>query len=104
MRKQHPDGLFGDELNLSERILCVADIVSALYTKRSYKEAYDTETVVTIVTAMAERGEIDAAVVRVFISRLPEILASVDLENESITARYKNAEREYLQRKAPFVG
>ena len=36
----YPDGLSGEEIPLSARILCVADVFDALTTTRSYRPAY----------------------------------------------------------------
>lgn len=91
----YPDGLYGDELNLCERILCVADIISALYTKRSYKEAFDTDLVVKILNQMAERNEIDQTVVRAFTEHIPEIMAFIVQENDKIKKRCDYASEEY---------
>jgi len=37
----YPNGLYGDEIPISARIMAVADVLDALLSKRSYKEAYD---------------------------------------------------------------
>lgn len=100
----YPDGLFGDELNPCERILCVADIISALYTKRSYKEAFDTDLVVKILTEMAERNEVDPTVVRAFTEHIPEILQFIVQENDKIKKRYDNASKEYETLKTRTLG
>jgi HD-GYP domain-containing protein (c-di-GMP phosphodiesterase class II) len=41
----YPDGLGGDELSLSEKIIIVADAFDAMNSKRSYRDAFDHETI-----------------------------------------------------------
>jgi HD-GYP domain-containing protein (c-di-GMP phosphodiesterase class II)/HAMP domain-containing protein len=41
----YPDGLDGDELSLSEKIIIVADAFDAMNSKRSYRDAFDHETI-----------------------------------------------------------
>jgi HD-GYP domain-containing protein (c-di-GMP phosphodiesterase class II)/methyl-accepting chemotaxis protein len=41
----YPDGLGGDELSLSEKIIIVADAFDAMNSKRSYRDAFDPETI-----------------------------------------------------------
>lgn len=60
----YPSGLSAEELTLSERIMAVADIVSALSMSRSYKEAFPKEKVLGILNSLAEKKQIDADVVR----------------------------------------
>ena len=43
--KGYPDGLGGDELSLSEKIIIVADAFDAMNSKRSYRDAFDHETI-----------------------------------------------------------
>jgi len=58
----YPFGLNGDDLTLCQRIIVVADMMSALQGERSYKVRYDKSTVLSILKASAEKGEICAKV------------------------------------------
>ncbi len=53
--KGYPEGLKGDEIPLSARIVAIADVYDALTSKRPYKEAYSHETAVEIISS--ERGK-----------------------------------------------
>lgn len=55
----YPEHLGGRKLNILDRILQVADVTSALELARSYKEAYNAEKVISILDALAHRGELD---------------------------------------------
>ena len=46
----YPDGLAGNEIPLSARILCIADVYDALTTTRSYRAGYSHEKAVQIMT------------------------------------------------------
>lgn len=55
----YPQHLKGDSLSVLDRILTVADITSALCDSRSYKTEFSKESVISILSDMAEKGEID---------------------------------------------
>jgi len=46
----YPQGLQGEEIPLSARIMCIADVYDALITKRVYKPAFSQEDAVRIIT------------------------------------------------------
>lgn len=62
----YPDGLSGETVPLTARILQVADIFDALTTDRSYRAALTAEAAREILAGEAARGWWDAEVVRVF--------------------------------------
>lgn len=55
----YPEHLNAKNLDVLDRILQVADVSSALEMCRSYKEAYDSERVVSILDNLVRRGELD---------------------------------------------
>lgn len=59
----YPLGLTKEELTLPERIMAVADIVSALSMSRSYKEAFPKEKVFAILQNMTDNRQLDRKVV-----------------------------------------
>lgn len=59
----YPDGLKGDEISMEARIVAVADIFDALYTKRPYREALDISTVREIIEKDCSAGKLDKQVV-----------------------------------------
>ncbi len=52
----YPDGLRGEAIPLSARILCVADVYDALTTTRSYRPAYSSDEALAIMRRDAGRG------------------------------------------------
>lgn len=71
--KGYPKGLAGDDIPLSGRIVCLADVFDALLSKRCYKDPYSIETVRDILHS--ERGkQFDPAVVDAYFRAEPQIL------------------------------
>ena len=69
--KGYPQGLSGEEIPLSGRIIALADVYDALRSKRPYKEPWDHEKVVELIKS--ERGEhFDPTIVDVFLENEQE--------------------------------
>ncbi len=62
----YPDGLCGERIPLTARILQIADIFDALTTERPYKPAFSPEESVEILRQEAERGWRDPELVQAF--------------------------------------
>jgi putative two-component system response regulator len=69
----YPDGLKGDAIPESARIVALADVFDALSMKRPYKEAWTTEKVVEHIQAGAG-GHFEPALVQVFCDNLHQFL------------------------------
>jgi putative two-component system response regulator len=85
----YPDGLSGEEIPLSARIVALADAFDAITTRRIYKPAYDPE----VATRMIEEGSgthFDPAIVEAFRAQHDEFLCiwgeSARLEAEQVGA------------------
>jgi truncated hemoglobin YjbI len=77
----YPNGLQGQDIPLSGRIVCIADVFDALTSRRVYKEQFT----VDVACEELRRGRgthFDPSLVGGFLRRLPEIL--------SIRARYRD--------------
>lgn len=92
----YPLGLTAKDLTLPERIMAVADIVSALSMSRSYKEAFPKETVFSILRSLTEKGQIDGSVVETvekwyddIINEAEEICIPLRKVHERISEEYK---------------
>jgi putative two-component system response regulator len=80
--KGYPQGLSGDNIPLSGRIVCLADAFDALISKRPYKDPYPIETAADIIKK--ERGEhFDPDIVDVFLENIDEILKIKDEVNST---------------------
>lgn len=91
----YPHGLSGEELSLSERIVAVADIISALAGIRSYKEAYPKARIIEIIEKMRDEGCIDAQVVNLMILEFDEIMEHTLVSCRPSLDIYHNIMNEY---------
>ena len=91
----YPYGIKDDELTLAEKIVAVADIYSALSGKRSYKEKFDKEKIISIMMQMAEREQIDKEVVNVLVEHFEEIANYVEEECEELLHNYVSLKERY---------
>ena len=73
--KGYPHGIAGEEIPLSARILCVADVFDALTTTRSYRSALSSDVAMEIMEGDA--GHVfDPELFAIFKERLPSILTT----------------------------
>lgn len=71
--KGYPDGLRGEQIPLSARMMAIADVYDALRSERCYKEAYSHDKALEII--VAERGKhFDPRIVDAFLAVEQEIL------------------------------
>ena len=63
----YPRRIAGEDIPLSARILCIADSFDAMVSKRSYKDAYDTERALSIVRNEAGR-QFDPQLAELFVT------------------------------------
>lgn len=95
--KGYCHGLTGAELNLSERIVAVADIISALINRRSYKEPFTKEKSVSILENMKNNGEICPRVCDMAVVNFDEILALAKTENDPVIKLYESLKAQYVE-------
>ena len=69
----YPQGLTASELNLTQRILTIADITSALCDSRSYKGKFSKEKVISIMREMTDRRELDGELMSILEKDFDEI-------------------------------
>lgn len=93
----YPDGLVEADLTLSEQIVAVADIVSALLTKRSYKDTFDRARIVEILKKMADDNFISKIVVSAFTENSDDIFEVVSNRLSAYIGIYERVMDEYAQ-------
>ena len=91
----YPLGLTAKELTIGERIVAVADIVSALSGTRSYKDSYSKEHVLTILNRMKQEQKIDGQVTDIINQYYDEIIQSTQQMCEPILDKYQYIRKEY---------
>ena len=80
---------------MGERIVAVADIVSALTGTRSYKYANPKERVLSIVSEQKDLGKIDSNIVDILIKNYDEIMASTRLVCQPVLDKYENIQKDF---------
>ena len=80
--KGYPNQKKGDEISRLTRILSVADIVSALSVKRSYREPMSQENIINILNTEVEVGDLDPT----FTSTAIELLKRDELNFDQLTS------------------
>lgn len=80
---------------MADRIIAVADIVSALVGTRSYKEALPKERVLEVLADQRDGGLIDDSCVAVMERHYDEVMAVVQRACLPVTALYERVQQEY---------
>lgn len=94
-------GLRGEDLNMEQRIVAVADIVSALCGERSYKRAFPKEKTLSILKNMRDAGQLDRQVVDTVEEHFDHIMARVQEEAGPVVESYLEIHREYKAAQPP---
>ena len=93
--KGYPLGLDEKDLNTSERIVAIADILSALVGKRSYKEAFDSDRIKNILSSMAHNNELDNGIVSIACNKFDEIIEYITKETAPVIEMYDRVKKEF---------
>ncbi len=88
-------GLSAADLTLPQQIIAVADILSALYGKRSYKEAFSKEKILDIMNSDADRGKINRNVVTSLERNYDNIIKEFEKEKENTIGLYLKIKEQY---------
>ena len=91
----YPQGLAAESLDTLQRIVAVADIISALTGTRSYKDAFSKEKTVSVLEDMAGKGLIDAVIVSMFVENYDSIMEAVRLRSRPILDKYHEMQQQY---------
>lgn len=93
----YPRGLSQKELTVSERIVAIADIISALNGERSYKEAYDKDSILTIIQEQAKEGFLDKSIVETAVEHFDTLLEYTKEQSIPFLQLYHQINKEYLE-------
>ncbi len=91
----YPDGLFAKDLSNEERLVAIADIISALTGTRSYKESYPLEKITTILESMKNDQLVDPDIVTIAVTNLDSILETTAVRCRPILRIYEKLKNEY---------
>ena len=70
----YPNKIKGNNLTVDQKILQVADVISALIAKRSYKEAWSIDKTISILDMNASEGKLDKDIIELFKTNKDKIL------------------------------
>ena len=90
-------GLTGDQLTVPQQIVAVADILSALYGKRSYKDAFPKEKIQSIIQGDADNGKISKSTVDCLMSHYDQVIAEFEKEKENTIGLYLKIKEQYAE-------
>lgn len=93
--KGYPHGLTAKELSIPERIVAIADIVSALTSRRSYKDIFPKDKTISILTDMKERGQLDGDICDIAINQFDEIMEATDRSRDPVIHMYEQMYTSY---------
>ena len=91
----YPYKLEDRDIVLNDRIIAIADIISALCGKRSYKGSYSKEKIFEIVNSM--EGLLDKEIVALAFAHFDEIAEAIDRKSLPIIEAYESINKEYAQ-------
>lgn len=97
-------GLKGEQLTKPQRIVAVADIISALYGKRSYKEAFDIDKIKEIIKSDADNNKICPQVVGVALRNMNRIIDNFEKKKEVTLGTYMQIKRQEYEIYEQFKG
>ncbi len=98
----YPHGLRGDALSMEQRIVAVADIVSALVSKRSYKEPFPKEKTIAILRDM-QGAQLDGTLCAYVCDHYDDIMQETDSSRNGIIQKYQAMLDEYARLKTETV-
>ena len=88
-------GLTGDQLTLPQQVVAVADILSALYGKRSYKDSFSSDLIQKIMTEDAENNKINKSAVETLMRNYDKVIAEFEKEKENTIGLYLEIKEQY---------
>ncbi len=91
----YPYSIAEKDLTLSQKIVVVADITSALIGKRTYKESYSWDKSIEILYAMAKDNLIDIQIVDIIAQNTEEISKVVEKNSRQVIEIYESMQTEY---------
>lgn len=93
----YPRGLTAKDLTTNQRIVCVADILSALYGKRSYKDSFPREKIISLIKGMSDNGQLSKEIVDIVIANYDKLTSRVDERSRDAVELYTRMHSEYAE-------
>lgn len=91
----YPNHLTARDITTAERIVEISDVISSLYTKRSYKESMNKEEIITQIRYETDLGKFDKRISDIFIKNYDEIMNVASACEQETIDRYNTMQAEY---------
>lgn len=91
----YPYGLSGDELSELERVVAIADVLSALIGKRSYKDSFSDSHTITILRNMAHQGKLCSKIVDLVVENYHDIISHAHENAQQLLTSHEDIKRQY---------
>lgn len=91
----YPNRLVERDITTSERIVQISDVISSLYTKRSYKESMNKDEIISQINLETEIGKFDRRIADIFIKNYDEIMGLAAEREQETIQRYNVMQAEY---------
>ena len=97
-------GLSEQDLTLPQQIVAVADILSALYGKRSYKGSFDSDLIKKILNEDADNHKINKSVVNDLMMNYDGVIKRYEAQKDQTIGLYLNIKQQYEEISKKFEG
>jgi HD-GYP domain-containing protein (c-di-GMP phosphodiesterase class II) len=94
----YPGRLSGHDIAFFDRIVAVADILSALYGARTYKDGYPKERIIGLLNDMSEQKLLDSKIVALSVGHYDEIIEAVERDSQPVIQVYNAINAAYLRK------
>ncbi len=91
----YPRGLKAADLSLGQRAVAIADIISALHGRRSYKDSFGKEKILSILQQASQKGELCPQIVGLVTAHYDQIMGQARENGQPVLAAYANIKEEY---------
>lgn len=91
----YPDGLRERDLSVGDKIIAIADITSALYCKRSYKDSFSDETIIELLKKDVSLGKLDKRIFNHLVNNWENIMAITKGVESNVIEQYNAMRQEF---------
>lgn len=99
----YPFGYGADRLTVKEQVVAVADVCSALMSRRSYKEGYPRDRILGILKDMAKDEKISLKLCQIIEENYDVIMANTERNCGELIGKYRDIKSEYERLSKIFV-
>ena len=91
----YPDGLRERDLSVGDKIIAIADITSALYCKRSYKDSFTDEKIIELLKNDVASGKLDKRIFNHLVNNWEDIMAITQGVEQTVIEQYNAMRQEF---------